>query len=251
MRLEDKVAVITGAGQGLGRAYALRFAEEGAYIVVADIQEDNAHSVVQEVQSLGGKAVAVKVDVSDAVSVGAMIEQALEQFGQVDVLINNASIFSTIKMKPFEEITLEEWNRLMSVNLTGSFLCCQAVSPHMRERKQGRIINISSGVVLMGRPWYAHYVASKAGIIGLTRALANELGEDNITINAITPGPTETEVPRETVSPEQAKAMIEAQAIHRRETPEDLAGVAVFLASEDSGFITGQVINVDGGLNFN
>lgn len=251
MRLEDKVAVITGAGQGLGRAYALRFAEEGAYIVVADIQEDNAHSVVQEVQNLGGKAVAVKVDVSDAVSVGAMIEQALEQFGQVDVLINNASIFSTIKMKPFEEITLEEWNRLMSVNLTGSFLCCQAVSPHMRERKQGRIVNISSGVVLMGRPWYAHYVASKAGIIGLTRALANELGGDNITINAITPGPTETEVPRETVSPEQAKAMIEAQAIHRRETPEDLAGVAVFLASEDSGFITGQVINVDGGLNFN
>lgn len=251
MRLEDKVAVITGAGQGLGRAYALKFVEEGAHVVVADVQEDKANSVVQEVKDLGGEGLAIKVDVSDPESVRAMIDQTVESFGKVDVLINNASIFSTIEMKPFEEITPEEWNRLMAVNLTGSFLCCQAVSPHMRERKQGRIINISSGVVLMGRPFYAHYVASKAGIIGLTRALANELGEDNININTITPGPTETEVPRETVSPEQAKAMIEAQAIKRRETAEDLVGVAVFLASEDSKFITGQVINVDGGLNFN
>jgi len=251
VRLEDKVAVITGAGQGLGRAYALRFVEEGAHVVVADVQEDKANSVVQEVRDLGGKGLAVKVDVSDPDSVRDMFDQTVERFGYVDVLINNASIFSTIEMKPFEEITLEEWNRLMAVNLTGSFLCCQAVAPHMREREQGRIINISSGVVLMGRPFYAHYVASKAGIIGLTRALANELGGDNITVNTITPGPTETEVPRETVSPEQAKAMIEAQAIPRRETPEDLVGVAVFLASEDSRFITGQVINVDGGLNFN
>lgn len=250
MKLEGRVAVITGAGQGLGRAYAHRFVQEGAHVVVADVQEDKARNVVQEVQDLGGKGLALKVDVSDLESVRTMFDQTIERFGQVDVLINNASIFSTIKMKPFEEITLEEWNRLMAVNLTGSFLCCQAVSPHMRERKQGRIINISSGVVLMGRPFYAHYVASKAGIVGLTRALAKELGGDNITINAITPGPTETEVPRETVSPEQAKAMIEAQAIHRRETAEDLVGVAVFLASEDSRFITGQVINVDGGLNF-
>lgn len=251
MRLEGKVAVITGAGQGLGRAYAHRFVREGARVVVADVQEDKANKVAQEVRDLGGEGLAVKVDVSDPESVQDMFGQIVERFGQVDVLINNASIFSTIEMKPFEEISLEEWNRLMAVNLTGSFLCCQAVSPHMRERKQGRIINISSGVVLMGRPFYAHYVASKAGIIGLTRALANELGEDNITINAITPGPTETEVPRETVSPEQAQAMIDAQAIKRRETAEDLVGVAVFLASEDSKFITGQVINVDGGLNFN
>lgn len=251
MRLEGKVAVITGAGQGLGRAYAHRFVREGARVVVADVQEDKANKVAQEVRDLGGEGLAVKVDVSDPESVQDMFGQIVERFGQVDVLINNASIFSTIEMKPFEEISLEEWNRLMAVNLTGSFLCCQAVSPHMRERKQGRIINISSGVVLMGRPFYAHYVASKAGIIGLTRALANELGEDNITINAITPGPTETEVPRETVSPEQAQAMIDAQAIKRRETAKDLVGVAVFLASEDSKFITGQVINVDGGLNFN
>lgn len=251
MKLEDKVAIITGAGQGIGRAYALRFVQEGARVVIADIQEEKAHSVEQEVQNAGGDGIAVKVDVADSDSVREMVDQTIERFGRVDVLINNAAIFATIKMKPFEEITLDEWNRIIAVNLTGSFLCCQAVAPHMRERKQGRIINISSGVVLMGRPYYAHYVASKAGIIGLTRALANELGGDNINVNTITPGPTETEVPRETVTPEQAKAMIEAQAIHRRETPEDLVGVAVFLASEDSRFITGQVINVDGGLNFN
>jgi 3-oxoacyl-[acyl-carrier protein] reductase len=250
MRLEDKVAIVTGAGQGIGRAYTLRFVQEGAHVVIADIQEDKAHKVAREVQDSGGKGLAVKVDVSEPGSVRDMVDQAVERFGCVDVLVNNAAIFATIKMKPFEEITLDEWNRLMAVNLAGPFLCCQAVSPHMRERKQGRIINISSNAVLSGLPLYTHYVTSKAGIIGLTRALANELGGDDITVNTIIPGFTETEIPRETVSPERAKAMVQAQAIQRRETPEDLAGVAVFLASEDSRFITGQVVNVDGGLNF-
>jgi 3-oxoacyl-[acyl-carrier protein] reductase len=250
MRLKEKVAIITGAGQGIGRAYAHRFAREGAHVVIADINEGTTNEVAQEVQNLGAKAVAVETDVSHLDSVLAMVERTIEEFGRVDVLINNASIFSAIKMKPFEKIDLEEWNRLMSVNLTGTFLCCQAVSPHMRERKQGRIINISSGTVLSGRPWYAHYVTSKAAIIGLTRALANELGSDNITVNTIMPGPTQTEIPRETVSPEQAREFIAAQAISRRETPEDLVGTAIFLASEDSAFITGQSINVDGGYSF-
>jgi 3-oxoacyl-[acyl-carrier protein] reductase len=249
-RLRDLVAIITGAGQGIGRAFALRFAREGAHVVIADIQEDKADSVAQEVQDLGAIGVAIRTDVSSPESVKRLVDQTIERFGRVDVLINNAAIFATIKMKPFEEITFEEWNRLISVNLTGTFLCCQAIAPHMRERKTGRIINISSTTVLMGRPWYAHYVASKAGIIGLTRALANELGSDNITVNTIMPGATETEIPRETVTPEQAKALISAQAIHRRETPEDLVGTAVFLASDDSSFISGQSINVDGGLNF-
>ena len=250
MRLEDKVAIITGAGQGIGRAYALGFAREGARVVVADIQEDKADDVAREVQGLGGEGLAIGVDVSDPESVRTMVGRTIERFGRIDVLLNNAAIFATIEMKHFEKIGFEEWNRLMAVNLTGTFLCCQAVAPHMRERGQGRIINISSSVALNGRAMYMHYVTSKAGVIGLTRALATELGGDNITVNTITPGSTETEVPRGTVTPEQKQAMIDMQALHRRQTPEDLVGVAVFLASEDSRFITGQIVNVDGGWNY-
>lgn len=249
-RLKDKVAIITGGGQGIGRAFALRFAGEGAHVVVADIQEEKAGSVAREVGDLGTNGLAVRTDVSDAESTRAMVERTVERFGRVDVLVNNAAIFATIKMKPFEEIGREEWDRMMAVNLTGAFLCCQAVSPRMREQRWGRIINISSATVLMGRPYYAHYVTSKAGIIGMTRALANELGSDNVTVNAIMPGATETEVPRETVNPEQAEALIASQAIHRRERPDDLVGAAAFLASDDAGFITGQSINIDGGHNF-
>jgi 3-oxoacyl-[acyl-carrier protein] reductase len=251
MRLQEKVTLITGAGQGIGRAFALRFAQEGAHVVVADIQEDKAQHVLQEIESAGGPpSLAVRADVADQQSVQGMVLQTLRAFGRLDVLLNNASIFSTIKMKPFDEITLTEWHQLMEVNLTGTFLCCQAVAAHMRERQQGRIINISSSTVLMGRPWYAHYVTSKAGIIGLTRALANELGSYHITVNAIMPGSTETEIQRETVNPEQIKSLLDSQAIHRRGTPEDLVGAAVFLASDESSFITGQAITIDGGHNF-
>ncbi len=250
MRLKEKVAIITGSGQGIGRAFALRFAEEGARIIAADIQMEKAYHVVSEIQTAGGHALAVQVNIADPENVQAMVQQTLERFGQVDILVNNASIFSTITMKPFDEISLMEWNQLIAVNLTGTFLCCQAVAAPMRMRQQGRIINISSSTVLMGRPWYAHYVTSKAGVVGMTRALANELGAHNITINAIMPGSTETEVTRETVNPEQAKALIASQALHRRGTPQDLVGVAVFLASDESSFMTGQTVAIDGGHNF-
>ncbi len=250
MKLQEKVAIITGAGQGIGRAFALRFAQEGASVVIADIQEDKAKSVVQEIQDGGGQAIAVKVDVSQPESVKAMVQQAVTRFEHVDVMINNAAIFSSIKMKPFDEITFDEWTGLMAVNLTGTFLCCQAVASHMRVRQSGSIINISSSTVLMGRPWYAHYVTSKAGVVGMTRALARELGADNITINVVMPGSTETEVTRETVSSEQKKSILDGQSIHRRETPQDLVGALVFLASDDSRFITGQTLVVDGGHNF-
>jgi 3-oxoacyl-[acyl-carrier protein] reductase len=252
MRLNDKVAVITGAGQGIGRAYALRFVQEGARVVVADLQEDNARRVAQEVQDLGGEGLVVKADVSDPASVRDMVQRSVDRFGRVDVLVNNAAISSSIEQKLFEEITLQEWDRVMAVNLTGSFLCCQAVAPHMRQRQHGRIINISSAVARRGGHWrYAHYVTAKAGIMGLTRALATELADDNITVNAISPSAVETELSSGAPVSEQIKTLIAAQAIHRRELPEDLVGVAVFLASEDARFITGQVINVDGGLNFN
>lgn len=250
MRLKEKVAIITGASQGIGRAFALRFAQEGAHVVIADIQEDKAKSVVQEIQAIGGQAIAVNVDVSQPESVKAMVQQAMTRFEHIDVMINNAAIFSSIKMKPFDEITFDEWSGLMAVNLTGTFLCCQAVAPSMRAQQSGSIINISSSTVLMGRPWYAHYVTSKAGVVGLTRALARELGADNITINVVMPGSTETEVTRETVSSEQKKSILDGQSIHRRETPQDLVGALVFLASDESRFITGQTLVVDGGHNF-
>jgi 3-oxoacyl-[acyl-carrier protein] reductase len=252
VRLQHKVAVITGAGQGIGRAYALRFVQEGARVVLADLQHDNARRVAQEIQDTGGEGLAVRTDVADPASVRDMVQQCLDRFGQIDILVNNAAISSGIQHKPFEQITLEEWDRLMAVNLTGSFLCCQAVTPSMRRQRQGRIINICSAVARRAGPWrYAHYVTSKAGIIGLTRALATELGDDHITVNAISPGPVETEVSAGAPVSEEIKALIAAQVIHRRETPADLVGVAVFLASDDARFITGQVINVDGGLNFN
>ncbi|MBA2677847.1 MAG: 3-oxoacyl-ACP reductase FabG [Ktedonobacteraceae bacterium] len=250
MRLKEKVAIITGAGQGIGRAFALRFAQEGARVVIADIQEDKAKSVVQEIESTGGQALAVNVNVSQPESVKAMVQQTIARFEHIDVLINNAAIFSSIKMKPFDEITFEEWSGLMAVNLTGTFLCCQAVAPSMRAQQSGSIINISSSTVLMGRPWYAHYVTSKAGVVGMTRALARELGADSITINVVMPGSTETEVTRETVSSEQKKSILDGQSIHRRETPQDLVGALVFLASDESRFITGQTLVVDGGHNF-
>lgn len=250
MRLQGNVAIITGAGQGIGRAFALHFALEGASIVVADIQESKATQVAQEIQERDGQALALKVDISQPESVKALVQEAIAHFGHVDTLVNNAAIFSTIKMKPFDEITFDEWSGLMAVNLTGTFLCCQAVAQHMRERQRGSIINISSSTVLMGRPWYAHYVTSKAGVVGLTRALARELGTYNITVNTVMPGSTETEVVRQTVSPEQAKSLLAGQSIHRRETPQDLVGALVFLASYESRFMTGQTLIVDGGHNF-
>jgi len=168
MRLKEKVAIITGSGQGIGRAFALRFAQEGSHVIIADLQQERAEQVAQEIRASGARAAALQVDVSQPESVRAMVTQTLDQFGRIDILINNAAIFSTITMKPFEEISLAEWNTLMAVNLTGTFLCCQAESSSMREQQQGSIINSTSATVLMVRPWYAHYVASKAGVIGLT-----------------------------------------------------------------------------------
>ncbi|MCL6592431.1 MAG: SDR family oxidoreductase, partial [Alicyclobacillus sp.] len=175
------------------------------------------------------------------------VEQVDAEWGRVDVLVNNASIFSTIKMKPFEEISLAEWNQVMRVNLTGVFLCSQSVVPLMRRQRRGRIINIASGTVLNGRPNYLHYVSSKAAVAGFTRALAREVGNDNITVNTVAPGPTYTEIERETVTPEQAEAMLQQQCIKKKAVPDDIVGAVLFLASDDAAFISGQLLVVDGG----
>jgi len=245
MKLKDKVAIITGAGQGLGRAYALRLAQEGAKVVVAELNETKGRSVADEVKGLF-----VQTDVANAGSVEAMVRKTIDVYGRIDILVNNAAIFSTLKMRPFWEIPEAEWDQLMGVNVRGVWLAAKAVVPQMRKQGSGRMVNISSGVVFMGRPNYLHYVASKGAVLTMTRAMAKELGEFGINVNAITPGATFTEVPRDTVTPEQKEALVRAQSIKRVAGPADMEGVVLFLCSDEAAFITGQTINVDGGMNF-
>ncbi|GHC36318.1 3-oxoacyl-ACP reductase [Alcaligenes pakistanensis] len=251
MRFENKTVLITGAGQGIGRAYAHEFAKAGAAVVIADLNIEKAQAVAAEILAENGKALAVKVDVSDDKSTAEMVAQAVKAFGTVDVLINNAAVFSTLKMKPFEEIDADEWDFVMGVNARGVFNCVKAVSPFMKKQQSGKIINISSSVVVTGRANYAHYVASKGAVVALTRALATELGEYCINVNAISPHGIVTEVPRDTIRPEQWDAIIAAQTLKRKGDVSDMIGATMFLASDDSKYITGQTLNVDAGLRFN
>jgi 3-oxoacyl-[acyl-carrier protein] reductase len=248
--MKDKVVIITGAGQGLGRAYARKLAEKGAKVVIAEINEDKAHEVESEIRAAGHEAFSIRTDVSNEDSTKAMVRDVIDKYGAIDVLINNASILATIKMKPFDEITIEEWDILMAVNLKGMFLCCRAVAPQMKAQKGGKIINISSSTVFNGRPYYIHYVTSKAGVIGFTRALARELGDWNINVNCVSPGAVKTEIPRESVTPEQLKAMIAERCIKRVQIPDDLLEAIIFFASAKSDFISGQTLNIDGGQVF-
>lgn len=246
--LQGRVAIITGAGQGLGRIYAQRFADAGAIAVVAELDEDNGRRVAAEIEEAGGRAIAIATDISSPDSVQDMAATVLREHGRIDVLVNNAALFSTLKAQPADEIPLDEWRRVMDVNVTGQFLRVRAVLPAMKEAHWGRIVNVSSGTVTVGLKNLLHYVTSKAAVIGMTRTLARELGPHGITVNAILPGSIETEIPRETVTPAQREAFIAMQCIPRGQRPDDLAGTVLFLASEDSAFITGQSIAVDGGF---
>ena len=243
MRLKDKVAIVTGGGIGLGRAYCKALAAQGAKLVVADIQEDAAQAVAREV-----KGTAVRVDVTSPDETQAMAARAIQAYGAIDILVNNAGLYSSIQKRPFFEIPLEEWDRVMAVNVKGVMLCARAVYPQMKKQRRGKIINISSGTVLGGTPMFLHYVTSKAGVIGLTRALARELGGDSINVNAITPGLTiADENQKKMLSEEYLAPRRQARALKRDQYPEDLMGTVVFLASSDSDFLTGQTLNVDGG----
>ena len=245
--LNGRVSIITGAGQGIGRAFAKAFAAEGAIPIIAERNRERGEAVAAEITAAGGQARAVTTDVADPDSVAAMAKAVEAEFGRIDILINNAAIFSTLEMRPFDQIPLEEWEAVLRVNVTGAFLCARAVVAAMRRAGWGRIINMASGAVTLGRPNYLHYIASKAALDGMTRSLARELGPHGITVNAILPGATFTEIERKTVTPEQTERIIAMQCIPRPEGPDDLVGTALFLASDAASFLTGQALTVDGG----
>lgn len=252
MRLKGKVAIITGAAQGMGSAYAVGFAKEGAKIVISDIV--NGESTVKRVEKEGGQAIFLKTDVSKEADCLAMAKAAFDRFGAVDILINNAALFGDIILKPFNEITSEEFKRVVDINTSGAFHCIKAVFPYMKE-KGGKIINISSSTILEGIPGMAHYVASKGAVMALTRCMARELGPFKINVNTIAPGYTHTEAGervdrnKQFPSPPIEELQNMARCIKRPAVPEDLVGTALFLASDDSAFITGQMVVHDGGIS--
>ena len=250
--MEGRVCIVTGSGQGLGRAFAKGFAAQGAVSVIAEINVETAQKVADEITEAGGKAIVLETDVSDSGSVRAMAERTLAEFGRIDILVNNAALLQSIRRVPVDEITDDEWDSVLRVNVTGAFYCARAVVPAMREAGWGRIINLSSDTVLLPPPLtYAHYVTTKAALVGLTRELARELGPDGITVNAIMPGSTETEVEHgDKVRENRANIVVPRQCIPRVEVPEDLVGAAIFLASDAASFITGQSLPVNGGIAF-
>jgi 3-oxoacyl-[acyl-carrier protein] reductase len=251
--LKDKVAIVTGGGHGIGRAYCHGFAEAGARVVVADIDAPAAEKVSAEViKQFDGKALAVRVDVANEESTKEMAKKTLDQFGKIDILVNNAAIFATIPMNRggIDTIDPAEWDRMMAVNLKGLFFCCRAILPAMRQQKSGKVVNISSGTVLNGSAGRIHYVTSKAGVIGFTRCLAREVGDDNINVNAIAPGSTLSEQdPSEEVL-KMRGARVTDRALKRVQLPKDLVGTVLFLSSPLSDFMTGQTVSVDGGACF-
>jgi len=247
--LENKVAIITGAGRGLGRAFALKFAEEGAKLLLPDISLERAEGVVNEIRAKGGEAVAMETDISDENATNRVAEKVMQQYGKVDILLNNAAIWYGINITPWDAWTVEEWDRIFAVNVRGTWLCCKAIAPLMIKESKGKIINIASNVAnVPAAQLFLPYSLSKGAIYTLTHALARALGSSGINVNAIAPGYTATEATLEQRDSEKIfEIATSEQSIQKRLQPADLVRTAVFLASEDSDFITGQVIYVDGG----
>jgi 3-oxoacyl-[acyl-carrier protein] reductase len=246
MRLTDKVAIVTGGAKGLGRAFCLGLAREGAKVMAVTRKDlENLEKTVKMIRSMGGEAEWMQADVAKESDTQAMAQATLDKFGRIDILINNAAIYDGIKRKSFLEIDLKEWDLVMNVNVKGAFLTTRAVFPFMKSQGYGKIINLASEVFFTGSNGFAHYVASKGGIIGLTRALAVELGPFGICINCIAPGFTDTEASRGLA--DVSKYDVSKTPLKRLERPEDLVGAALFLASSESDFITGQTLLIDGG----
>jgi 3-oxoacyl-[acyl-carrier protein] reductase len=260
--LQDRVIIVTGGGHGLGKAYSKGMAEEGARILVVDQDGPAAEQVAEEIRQTEGQAVPFKADVSDEAQVMNMAKEAADRFGgRIDGIVNNAAIFKTIPTPPgsLEDMTVDNWDKVMDVNVRGVFLCCKAVVPYMKEQNYGKIVNISSTTALQGLSAFGPYMVSKAAVVGITRGLARDLGKFNITVNGVAPGGTmsEDEVTQDVLQRNQSTidtglasgrlSGVAIRAIRRVEVPEDLTGIVLFLVSPASDFISGQTISVDGG----
>ena len=245
-RLDKKVAIVTGAAQGIGAVLARELAREGARVLIGDILDSS--KAVEAIAADGGEAVGCKVDVTSNDDLAAMVGQAESAWGPVDILVNNAALFATLDLKPFFEIADDEWDRVMTVNARSVFQACKSVLPSMLKNGGGKIVNISSGTFYYGPPGLSHYTASKGAVIALTRSMARELGDKNIQVNAIAPGLTESEGIQGNAQFDPARApTVASRSIKREMVPADLVGTLLYLCSSDSDFVTGQTLNVDGG----
>jgi 3-oxoacyl-[acyl-carrier protein] reductase len=248
-RLKDKVAIITGAGRGLGKAFALRFHDEGAKLLLPDISLERAQQTADEIKAKGGTAYAMLTDISDEKSTLKMADEVVKRFGKVDILLNNAALYGGVEQQPWDGWNPEMWDKMFRINVTGTYLACKAIGPLMIKAGKGKIINIASDVFKVTGGWhFMPYAASKAAVYSLTQSLARALGPSGINVNSIAPGYTATEASLgQSTNKLTLDSTIDAQALKRREEPSDLTGTAVYLASSDSDFVTGQYLVVNGG----
>jgi 3-oxoacyl-[acyl-carrier protein] reductase len=249
MQLKDKVAIITGAARGLGKEFSLRFVKEGAKVAICDILD--CEPTAKEILSQGGEVLSLKTDVTSENETTELAKKTVERFGRIDILVNNAAVYGSIENKnfvrPFDQITVQDWDKMMAVNLKGIFLCCKAVVPYMKQQKAGKIVNIASTVAFAGAPIFLHYTTSKGGVISMTKGLARGLGEFNINVNAVAPGMTWTEATRSSLAGDASDNIFSTQVLKRLTQPYHIAGAVVFLSSADADQITGQTLAVNAG----
>jgi 3-oxoacyl-[acyl-carrier protein] reductase len=247
--LDNKVAIVTGGARGLGEAYCLKLAQEGARVVVADILEKEAGEVAQKIKAAGGQAIAVKTDVTSEAETKSMAETTVKKFGRIDILVNNAGFYHGMSRKPFYEISSAEWDKMMAVSAKGTWLCARAVFPHMKELGKGKIINVASEACFAATKGLIHYTAAKSAVIGISRVLDGELGQYGICVNVIAPGVIDTPATRSYINMEKMDAS--SVPLGRFGVPQDIVGTVVFFASDDSDFISGQTLLIDGARRVN